>query len=279
MSFFGLQRRGCIQRVSRALSVGLAIVFTSIGPTSLAAQAPLAGGLPGSWVEVNGFAQKVSNTFGDWSGVYARGVRAGTTRTLYGEVLALDAFKDHGLQFGATIRQDWKARVFAVLGANVGSGAPILPKGRIDGVLGVRFGSRKEWQLTGGGSYVKSTTDLHDVAGTASLAWYAPKALLLETGVRLNTSNPGDIKSHRVFGVAVITPSPRRSFSLRAIGGTEGWQIVSSTTTLRKFSSEEFSLAWREKLTTHWALSAQGDAYRNPFYTRRGVTLGVARYW
>jgi YaiO family outer membrane protein len=261
--------------------LGAALLFLSTVccSTPVAAQAPLAGGLPGSWVEANAFAQAVSNGFGDWSGLYVRGVQAGKTRTLYGEVLALDAFKSHGLQVGATVRQDWNTRLFAVLGAIVGDGAPILPKGRVDGVLGVRFGARREWQLTGGGSYVKSTTALYDRAATASLAWYAPKALLLETGVRLNSSNPGDIQSHRVFGVAVLTPSPRRSLSLRAIGGTEGWQIVSAATTLRKFSSEEFSLAWREKLSRHWALSAQGDAYRNPFYTRRGVTLGVARYW
>jgi YaiO family outer membrane protein len=267
------------ERLTRAFVMRLVASVLVAAPAVLPAQAPLAGGLPGSWIEANTFAQAVSNRFGDWTGLYVRGVQAAATRTLYGEVLALDAFRDRGLQFGATIRQDWHARAFAVLGANVGDGAPILPKGRVDGVLGLRFGAHRAWQVTAGGSYVKSTTDLYDRAATASLAWYAPKALLLETGVRLNSSNPGDIQSHRVFGVAVLTPSPRRSLSLRAIGGTEGWQIVSAATTLRKFSSEEFSLAWREKLSTHWALSAQGDAYRNPFYTRRGVTLGVARYW
>ncbi len=262
------------------MSVGLGLLAASLlSATAVFAQAPLAGGLPGSWLEANVFAQAVSNGFGDWSGVYVRGVQAGPTRTLYGEVLALDAFTERGVQVGATVRQDWKTRVFAILGANVGNGAPILPKGRIDGVVGVRFGARREWQATAGGSYVKSTTALYDRAATASLAWYAPKALLLEAGARVNSSNPGDIQSRRLFGVAVLTPSPRRSLSVRAIGGTEGWQIVSASTTLRKFSSEEFSLAWREKLSTHWALSAQGDAYRNPFYTRRGVTLGVARYW
>lgn len=265
--------------VATILTLLLGAVAPTLAPTVAQAQAPLAGGLPGSWVEANVFAQRVSNNFGDWSGVYLRGVRTTPTNTLYSEVLALDAFNERGVQVGITNRHDWNSRWFGVLGANLGNGTPILPRGRVDGVLGLRWGSRRQWQATGGGSYVKSVTDLYDVAGTASLAWYAPKALLLETGVRLNTSNPGDIQSHRVFGVAVLTPSPKRSLSLRAIGGTEGWQIVSASTTLIRFSSSEYSMAWREKLTTRWALSVQGDSYRNPFYTRTGVTIGAARYW
>lgn len=265
--------------IRRSALVAALAAALAARPHVVTAQAPLAGGLPGSWVEANVFAQGVSNNFGDWSGLYVRGVRASPRSTTYGEVLALDAFRERGVQLGATRRDDWSTHVFTAIGANLSNGAPILPRGRVDGLVGVRFGRRNAWQATAGGSYVKSITDLYDVAGTASLAWYAPRLLLLEAGVRANTSNPGNIRSHRVHGVAVITPSPRRSISLRAIGGTEGWQIVSTTTTLTRFHSTEFALAWREKLSTRWALSVQGDAYENPFYTRRGVTVGAARYW
>jgi YaiO family outer membrane protein len=126
---------------------------------------------------------------------------------------------------------------------------------------------------------VKSPVDLYDVAGTASLAWFAPRLLVVELGGRYNVSQPGDVQSHRVHGVAILTPSSRRSVSARVAGGSEGWQLVTAGTTLRRFHSTEAALAWREKLTASIAVSVQADHYRNPFYTRSGITLGASRYW
>lgn len=267
-----------LRAVSRAL---VAVVFGTIaGATSqAAAQAPLAGGLPGGWVEVNAFRQSVTNGYGDWTGGYARVVLPSARNTWYADVLAMDAFGERGGQVGVTQRHEWSDRIFQMIGANVGNGASILPRARVDGALGVRLGAQRRVQATGGMSYVKSTTALYDVAGIASLAWYAPHNLLLEAGGRYNVSRPGDIQSHRLSLTSIWTPSPRRSFSFRGIGGSEGWQVISANTTLTRFHSRELSLAWREKVAGPWALSVQGDWYDNPFYTRSGVTIGVARYW
>lgn len=256
-----------------------ALLICSGAPSVTRAQAPLAGGLAGRWVEANVFAQTVTNNFGDWRGAYLRGVRPSARDTWYADVLALDAFRERGAQIGVAHRHEWNGRLFHLVGANVGSGASIMPRARIDGALGVRLGSARRVQATAGLSYVKSVTELSDIAGTGSLAWYAPHNLMLEVGGRYNISRPGDITSHRVSTSATWTPSARRSFSLRAIGGSEGWQTVRTGTVLTRFHSREASLAWREKITAAWAVSAQGDYYNNPFYTRSGVTLGVARYW
>lgn len=257
----------------------LGLLLNSLAATDVVAQAPMAGGLPGTWVEVNGFGQRVTNGFGDWSGGYARVVRPSARNTVYGEALWLRAFGSQGVQVGAAHRHDWSDRFFQVVGVNLGDGAPILPRFRSDAQLGMRLGDRRQWQVTGGGSYVKSPFALSDLAAVGSIAWFAPRALLLEIGGRFNTSRPGNIQSHRLHGVAIITPSPRRSFSARLVGGSEGWQILSAQTTLQRFHSTELALAWREKVSARWAVSLQGDRYANPFYTRTGVTLGVSRYW
>lgn len=274
--------RSPLSRLRRGVAPALALLLAltvsgTAGPVQ--AQAPLAGGLSGRWVELNGLAQSVTNGYGDWRGAYARLVLPSARDTWYVDALALDAFGERGAQVGVTQRHDWNGRVFQMIGANVGSGASIMPRARVDGALGLRFGPSRRLQLTGGASYVKSVTELSDVAGIASLAWYAPHAVMIEVGGRYNISRPGDIKSHRVSSSIVWTPSPRRSFSARAIGGSEGWQVVRTGTTLTRFHSNDFSLAWREKVTSSIALSVQGDWYHNPFYTRSGVTLGVARYW
>ncbi|MBL0170711.1 MAG: YaiO family outer membrane beta-barrel protein [Gemmatimonadaceae bacterium] len=263
---------------SRRLLAAVGVIAT-LWHTSVSAQAPLAGGLPGRWIEANALAQRVSNGYGNWQGLYVRGVRPSARDTWYVDALALHAFGENGLQVGATHRHDWNGRVFQMLGASVGSGASIMPRGRVDGALGVRLGAQRRWQATGGVSYVKSVTELSDLAGIASLAWYAPHAVMIEVGGRYNSSRPGNIKSHRLSTTAAWTPSPKRTFSVRGIGGSEGWQVVRTGTTLTRFQSQEGALAWREKVTDDWALSIQGDWYHNPYYTRSGVTLGVARYW
>ncbi len=257
----------------------IATILAVVIPVALHAQAPLAGGLPGRWVEANALAQSVTNGYGGWQGLYVRAVQPGMRDTWYVDALALRAFCERGVQVGATQRHDWNGRVFQMIGANIGSGAAIMPRARVDGALGLRLGAAKAWQATAGLSYVKSVTELSDVAGLASVAWYAPHAIVIEAGVRYNVSRPGNVRSQRFSSTTVWTPSSRRSFSLRAGAGSEGWQIIRTGTTLRQFHSQETALSWREKVSTSLALSAQADWYRNPFYTRSGVTLGVARYW
>jgi YaiO family outer membrane protein len=266
------------RRASAPVALFAVVLWTGVARRAHA-QAPLAGGLAGSWVEANALAQQVTNNFGDWRGVYVRAVRPGVRNTWYGDVLTLDAFRERGAQIGVTQRHDWNSRLFQMVGVSIGNGAAIMPRFRVDGALGVRLGEARRWQATGGVSYVKSVTDLSDIAGTASLGWYAPRAFYVEVNGRYNTARPGNIRSHRVGLTSIYTPNAKRSFSLRAIGGTEGWQTVRAGTTLTRFHSNEVALAWRERLTARIALSIQGDRYENPFYVRQGVTVGVARYW
>ena len=278
-------RSGCfaqwaaITGVRRRLRM-LACAALCLGSRPAYAQAPLAGGLPGSWLEVNGFSQQVTNQYGDWSGAYARVVTPRSRDTYYGDLLLLRAFRNQGTQLGVAHRHDWNGHLFHVVGVNVGDGTPILPRFRSDAQVGARLGHRKQWQLTTGGSYVKAPLGgLYDVAATGAIAWFAPRAVLFEVSGRYNISTPGDIRSHRIQGVSIFTPSARRSFSARVGGGSEGWQIISASTSFRRFHSTEIALAWREKVTPAWALSLQGERYENPFFSRTGVTLGVARYW
>ena len=270
-------RRRVLQAACGAL-IGILAILTPVG-TPLPAQSPLAGGLPGRWIEANALAQNVTNGYGDWRGAYVRGVRPSTRDTWYVDVLALHAFRENGIQLGAAHRHDWTGRVFQMVGASVGNGASIMPRARGDAALGLRLGAQRRWQATGGVSFVKSVTELSDLAGIASLAWYAPHNLMIEVGGRYNSSRPGNIQSHRLSTTTVWTPSATRTFSLRGIGGSEGWQIVRTGTTLTRFRSQETTFAWREKVTDDLALNAQVDWYRNPYYTRSGVTVGVARYW
>lgn len=245
----------------------------------LYAQAPLAGGLVGRTVEVQALHQPVTNNYGDWSGVYGRVIFPTARQTLFLDALVLRGFRERGVQAGVAHRFDWSPRWFHLWGVNAGDGSPLFPRYRTDGLVGRRWGASGSLQTVAGASYVQSVTELSDVALLGGITWYAPRGLVLESGIRYNTSRPGNIRSHRLHGIAMYTPNTRRSFSTRVIGGTEGWQLVGAGATLARFASQEVALAWRERLGNSTAINLQLDAYRNPFYTRSGVTFGVARYW
>jgi YaiO family outer membrane protein len=268
-----------MRRRTRAWLIA-ATLLAAVPVHPLSAQAPLAGGIAGRTVEVHGLYQRVTGGYGDWRGSYARLILPGASDVLFLDALALEGFGERGVQAGIAHRHDWTSRWFHLLGVNAGDGTPIFPRARVDALVGRRWGEGRTVQTTAGASYVKSVTELYDVAALGNVTWYAPRGFIVETGVRYNSSRPGDIQSHRVHGIAMwTTPDARRSFSTRVIAGTEGWQIVNINTTLTKFASQEVAVAWRERVGRSLATNVQLDAYRNPFYTRAGVTVGVARYW
>lgn len=269
----------CMRRTRRlphALAV-LAGVFSALAG-SANAQAPL-GSFAGRWIDVGATAHRVSNDLGDWRGVYVRTVApAGASDVFWADVLALEAFGERGLQVAVAHRHDWNGRIFHLAGVTAADGAPIFPRVRGDVQLGLRLGSARNVVATVGVSHVRSVEELTDAAFISSVAWYAPRGFILEGGVRANTSWPGRIQTARFSGAATWM-SAERSLTLRAIGGEEGWQILSANQSLIRFSSTETSLAWRERLGARWSTALQVDHYTNPTYTRTGVSLGVARSW
>ena len=256
----------------------VAVTALAIALPALArAQAPLSGGLAGRTVELHALHQPVTNNFGDWSGAYARVILPTERQTLFIDALGVRGFGEQGMQGGVAHRFDWSDRWFHMLGATAGDGSPLFPRYRTDGLIGRRWGVSRTLQTIAGASYVQSVTTLSDVALIGAITWYAPRGVILESGLRLNNSRPGDIQSHRIHGIAMYTPNARRSFSARIIAGTEGWQLVGASTFTR-FSSQELAFAWRERVGAS-AINVQLDHYSNPHYRRAGVTLGVARYW
>jgi YaiO family outer membrane protein len=256
-----------------------AVVMLALGAAApLHAQAPL-GIFGGKWIEAGVTAHSVTNDLGDWRGAWVRTViPAGTRNTVWADALALEAFGERGVQVGLAHRHDWSGRFFHLAGVTVADGAPIFPRVRADLQAGVRLGAARTVVAAAGVSHVRSVQDLSDAALTGALAWYAPRGFILETGVRANTSWPGRIRTARFSGGATWMGA-RRSFSVRGIGGEEGWQVLSAQTALVRFSSNEWALSWRERFGAQWSSAVQFDRYDNPTYARTGLTIGLARSW
>lgn len=265
-------------RAVRTLKAGMTALITLVVPAAAHAQATLSA-TAGRWVEAGAFHHAVSKGYGDWDGAYLRAVLpAGARDIVYADAVHQRAFGDRGSYVALADRHEWGAGFFTIAGGGRGFDARFFPAWRADASAGQRFGARKNIVATLGGSYVKSQDVYEDYAATSSLSLYLT-GIVIEAGARYNTSTPGDVHALRGYTAITAVPSPRRSIALRLGGGEEGYQLLGAQSLLQRFTSQEASLAWRERVASHWGLVLQADGYRNPFYTRTGGTLGIARYF
>jgi len=256
----------------------LVLMLLGLQTGRLAAQAPAPP--PGSsWVELGGFHQPVSHSFGDWTGAYGRAVLSGRRDVWYLEAKYQEAFRDQGAWGSLANVHTFSDRLYTQLAVGAGSGDYVLPDLRLDASVSLKLGSGRKVIATAGATLVDARRGYDDKALFATMTWYASGSALLEAGVRFNSSNPGSIGSGRGTGAVTLGRSGNRLVTLRGSAGTEGYQLTGTGAPLRRFRSQEVGLAWREWLGPRWGAVVGGDWYHNPFYTRAGVTLGVFRAW
>lgn len=105
-----------------------------------------------------------------------------------------------------------------------------------------------------------------------SLVGYFPHSILVEGGVILNESNPGNVRSHMPF-VAITYGQPGAQYlSLRISRGTEAYQAIGAGQELVDFKSRSVGVSWRRWMDRYWGFMAQAEHYHNPSYER--ITLG-----
>jgi len=230
-------------------------------------------------VEAGGFYHHVSHDFGSWTGGYARLVLVGGRDVWFADAKVQQAFRDKGGYASLTNVHTFGSHFYTQLGAGAGTGDYVLPKFRADASLNLKLGVTRALVLSAGATYVKSQLIYHDQALFGSLFFYASGDLLLELGGRVNWSDPGPVRSERVQGSLTLGHPGAALLLLRGGAGTEGYQLSGTTTTLRKFRSQEASFSWRQWLSPRFGTVLGGEWYHNPFYTRAGASLGLFRAW
>ncbi len=107
-------------------------------------------------------------------------------------------------------------------------------------------------------------------------AWYLPAPVVLEAGVVLNLSQPGNVFSHMPFASMTVGRDGVGYFALRVASGTEAYQAIGAGAQLVDFRSHSVAATGRVWLGPTWGLTAQAERYSNPTYKRH--TLGVGLF-
>ncbi|ODT05336.1 MAG: hypothetical protein ABS52_01200 [Gemmatimonadetes bacterium SCN 70-22] len=231
-------------------------------------------------VELFADRHQVSGGFGDWEGVGTRlSLPVGARDTWLAEALHRRAFGDAGTYLSLANQHVWTDRWYTYIAIAGGSGGYVLPDLRADASLSYKWGARQALVSTVGATLVDGKLGYRDAGGFAALTAYLSPVAVAEAGVRLTRSTPGDVDAARGNGALTLGRQGTSVVVLRGSSGREGYQLLGPGAAVRRFTSHEGAVSWRQWLGPFGGAFLQGEHYRNPYYRRTGVTIGVFAHW
>ncbi len=234
-------------------------------------------------LEVGVLHSRLSEGNADWNDQYLRGNwQINPTGNINGEISNQSHFADQGVFIGAgythIFNNTWHG--FLNTGASQG-GLSFLPRIRVDASISRKWLKKNNLISTLGLGYYQAKTidpDRSDRNLLLSALYYFDAPLIVEAGVRLNESSPGEVRSNRPFTVITYGKNQRYYLTLRYETGGEAWQVIDANTKINDFSSNEVSLIWRQWLSREYGFNLMTNFYNNysdPGYTRFGVQFGL----
>jgi YaiO family outer membrane protein len=233
------------------------------------------------YVEFDVNHSNLTNGFAPWNGATIQGAIQTDPHNIWSAAVNPQREFDIGGTQGAIGNTHFfNDRVFTNISVGAGSNAIFLPRERVEGSINRRFLSGKNLIGTLDAGYNNGHSGIRDRWVQLGGQYFVPqKPFNFELGARYNNSSPGGIGSHQQYAAATLGTYKKQFLTLRYNWGNEGYQVgVPSDDvpfTPVKFDSHDVSLTWRKWVTHSNGFTASLEQYKNPFFTRNGVQLGV----
>jgi len=226
-------------------------------------------------LELSAGSQSLSAGFGNWRDLTLRGTYGLPRNLLQGEVSLNRRFDKDGAFVGVsdtyTFNEDW----FGSVALGVGDGAFYLPHYRVDATLYKKWLADRSFVSSVGVGYYDAPDGHTDRSLSLGAAYYFASPWIVEGGVRLNSSNPGSVRTQQQFVAVTYGRDKQDLVSARYTWGSEGYLAVAANTQLVDFDSREASVAWRHWLEPRTGLLVSANRYTNPLYRRSGINIGI----
>jgi YaiO family outer membrane protein len=229
-----------------------------------------------NYVEAGINVHNVSNNVGDWFGQFITGQYQTDEKNRWNVYLQNQkAFHDNGTFLSVGNTHTFNDRWYSQAALGVGTDTSFLPRVRGDASLSRRWLDQGNLVTTGGVSFTKASETYTGYGLFAGASYYFNGPFVLQGGVRVEMSNPGQVISNSEF--IALTYGYQKSFYLTASAGIahEAYQILNSGSINNEFNSHTFSLSWRQWLGEDWGFNLAGEYYKNPFYDRTGTIVSV----
>ena len=219
--------------------------------------------------------QRLSNGFGKWHDQYARLVwQHDRSNLFHAELVHGNRFDESGVLGGLAwtrvLNDDW----YGSVGYARTSSGLFWPIAQTYGTINRKW--LRDRQLISSFS-LGADESRNDYKGrwlSLSASYYAPAKLVFGAGVRVNQTQPGDVRGHRAFGSVTWGERGSAYVSLTYNSGREGYQLLNSSV-ITNFSSAEWLLVGKLWLAKSGGIEFKGFDYHNPYYRRAGVEAGL----
>lgn len=258
--------------------IALALASTTTAISAWAQEAtpmPVPTPSTNSSLELSTTSQTLSNGYGDWTDVTLRGALDAGPHVLQAELSAKRQFGKDGKFLGIadtiTLNPDW----FTTLSLGAGDGAFYLPQLRGDAFLSRKWLEKRNFVSSVGLGYYRAPDGHTDRALSLGAAYYFEQPWIVELGARMNRSDPGSVDSVQKYVAVTVGKVGQSVLTARYGEGGESYQALAQNTTVVNFKSYQSSLSWRHWFAKRTGLILGAEQYDNPYYQRRGVTLGL----
>lgn len=226
-------------------------------------------------LELSAGGQNLTAGYGNWSDVTLKGMYEISSHLLQSEISVNRRFGKNGTFVGIsdtyTFNEDW----FGSLALGAGDGAFYLPKYRVDAAIYRKWLDERNLVTSLGGGYYKAPDGHADKSISIGAAYYFNSPWIVEGGLRLNSSNPGSIKTQQQFVAVTYGRDKQDLITARHGWGGEGYLSIAANTQLVNFKSRESSLTWRHWIDPRTGILISANHYVNPLYKRGGINFGI----
>lgn len=228
------------------------------------------------YVNLDYMHAELSGGYSDWSDKALRvNLQLPSNDQVIVEVSKQNHFDDQGTFYGVGYFHIFDDNWYGTLNLGDSNGGFFLPQFRADAFLSRKWLDEKRLVTTLGLGYYEAKDEHVDRSQLISATYYFPFQLIVEVGVRLNQSDPGDVSSSRGFAALTYGKFKRQYFTFRYDSGKEAYQLIGNSAVISDFSSHETIVSWRRWLASQYGWNIVANHYVNPSYTRNGIQAGL----
>lgn len=285
-----MKKKTNIYRTALLLSFWVAASFTSFAQeTNIASPAPIVEQdssvnpppretepvILNNYIESGGDYLPLTGNFGHWEGGYVRTSITKGQNVWSAELNGQREFGDAGVYFAGgdtfTINSDW----YGSVSAGSSAGGFFWPKFRTDEFINKKWLKQKQWITTLGFGYDAAKDTHRDHSFYLGTTYYFKHPWIVESGIRFNFSNPGNVFSPAGFVAITQGRNAHHYLTVRVGAGEEAYQLIGPVTSLSDFKSQTITVTWRQWTGRNWGFNFVGDYYHNPYYLRGGPSFGL----
>jgi YaiO family outer membrane protein len=224
-------------------------------------------------LEMTARYDSLSGGFGNWRDLSVRGNAQLGEHQVQAELSSQEHFGVHGNFAGLSDTYIFSPDWYGSLAIGAGNGAFFLPQYRVDAFLNKKWFAEKNLVTFVGLGRYRAPDGHVDRSTSLGVVYYFSIPLILEVGIRCNTSDPGAVSSQQRYVAASYGQHGKHLFVARHGWGTEGYLPIAPGSSLVGYPSRETTLSWRQWYSRQSGVAVELHRYENSLFERKGAAI------